>query len=345
MDWLDSAARRGEGLGTAGRLARQDGRARLRGRHGGPHRGRLLRPGGHPGAAQAPRLSRTRHAPQQHGADAARAPACCGSAGSASTAAAACSSGALAVSAFAATQAAAAAAGLSWMLAEWLHSGKPTALGLASGIVAGLVAVTPASGFVYPWGGLAIGLIAGVVCYWLGLPQAVVQVRRLARRLRRPRRRRLPRRGPDRRVLLQGWSTTAAATTACSPAGSRRRSGIQFVAAAASGGLRLRGELDPGQADRRRLIGFTVDAKAETKAWTAPSTARSASTWAWRWKRRPEQPRSRTAGRAGAAQRQKRFTVVVEGADNGELMQDLVGAVPGRADAAAAGVQGGLSRT
>jgi hypothetical protein len=71
----------------------------------------------------------------------------------------------LAVSAFAATQAAAAAAGLSWVLAEWLHKGKPTALGLASGIVAGLVAVTPASGFVYMWGGLAIGLISGVVCY------------------------------------------------------------------------------------------------------------------------------------------------------------------------------------
>lgn len=71
----------------------------------------------------------------------------------------------LAVSAFAATQAAAAAAGLSWVLAEWLHKGKPTALGLASGIVAGLVAVTPASGFVYIWGGLAIGLISGVVCY------------------------------------------------------------------------------------------------------------------------------------------------------------------------------------
>jgi ammonium transporter len=74
-------------------------------------------------------------------------------------------SGTLATSAFAATQAAAAAAGLSWMVAEWLHRGKPTALGLASGIVAGLVAVTPASGFVYPVGGLVIGLVAGVVCY------------------------------------------------------------------------------------------------------------------------------------------------------------------------------------
>ncbi|MBN9119259.1 MAG: ammonium transporter [Planctomycetes bacterium] len=71
----------------------------------------------------------------------------------------------LAVSAFAATQAAAAAAGLGWMLVEWIHKGKPTALGLASGIVAGLVAVTPASGFVYMWGGIFIGLAAAVVCY------------------------------------------------------------------------------------------------------------------------------------------------------------------------------------
>jgi ammonium transporter len=71
----------------------------------------------------------------------------------------------LAGSAFAATQAAAAAAGLCWMVVEWLHKGKPTALGLASGIVAGLVAVTPASGFVYVWGGVLIGVIAAAVCY------------------------------------------------------------------------------------------------------------------------------------------------------------------------------------
>jgi ammonium transporter len=74
-------------------------------------------------------------------------------------------SGGLAGSAFAATQAAAAAAALSWVLAEWLYKGKPTALGFASGVVAGLVAVTPASGYVYVWGGLAIGAVAGVVCY------------------------------------------------------------------------------------------------------------------------------------------------------------------------------------
>jgi ammonium transporter, Amt family len=75
------------------------------------------------------------------------------------------SSGAQAGSAFAATQAAAAAAGLTWIIVEWLLKGKPTALGLASGIVAGLVAVTPASGYVYVWGGAAIGVAAGVVCY------------------------------------------------------------------------------------------------------------------------------------------------------------------------------------
>ncbi len=74
-------------------------------------------------------------------------------------------SGTLAVSAFAATQAAAASAALTWLLVEWLHRGKPTALGLASGLVAGLVAVTPASGYVLPWHGLVLGVAAGVVCY------------------------------------------------------------------------------------------------------------------------------------------------------------------------------------
>jgi Amt family ammonium transporter len=64
-----------------------------------------------------------------------------------------------------ASQVAAAGAALSWLVAEWIHKGKPTGLGLASGLVAGLVAVTPASGFVSPLSGLLIGLIAGVVCY------------------------------------------------------------------------------------------------------------------------------------------------------------------------------------
>ena len=74
-------------------------------------------------------------------------------------------SNALAASAFTVTQFSAAAAGLGWMLMEWLHRGKPTALGLASGIVAGLVAITPAAGAVAVWGAIPIGLIAAACCY------------------------------------------------------------------------------------------------------------------------------------------------------------------------------------
>ena len=64
------------------------------------------------------------------------------------------------------TQVATAAAALSWMFVEWMAKGKPSVLGIASGAVAGLVAITPASGFVGPMGALAIGIIAGIVCYW-----------------------------------------------------------------------------------------------------------------------------------------------------------------------------------
>lgn len=74
-------------------------------------------------------------------------------------------SNALAGSAMAATQIATGAAALAWMAAEWIISKKPTMLGLASGAVAGLVAVTPASGFVLPSGALIIGLVAGAGCY------------------------------------------------------------------------------------------------------------------------------------------------------------------------------------
>jgi len=71
----------------------------------------------------------------------------------------------LAVSAFVATNLSAAAATLSWLLAEWWVMGKPTVLGAASGAVAGLVAITPASGFVGPMSAVIIGAVAGVVCY------------------------------------------------------------------------------------------------------------------------------------------------------------------------------------
>jgi Amt family ammonium transporter len=55
---------------------------------------------------------------------------------------------------------------MSWMLFEWMIKGKPSMLGAASGSVAGLVAITPACGFVGPMGGIIIGLVAGVVCLW-----------------------------------------------------------------------------------------------------------------------------------------------------------------------------------
>jgi ammonium transporter, Amt family len=64
------------------------------------------------------------------------------------------------------TQIATAMAGLTWMFVEWSMRGKPTVIGICSGAVAGLVAITPASGFVGPAGALAIGAAAGAVCYW-----------------------------------------------------------------------------------------------------------------------------------------------------------------------------------
>ncbi len=73
--------------------------------------------------------------------------------------------GSIAGLAFTTTQSAAAAAGLTWMLVERWHHGKVTSLGLASGIVAGLVAVTPAAGHIKPWAALLLGTAASVVCY------------------------------------------------------------------------------------------------------------------------------------------------------------------------------------
>ena len=77
--------------------------------------------------------------------------------------------------AMAVTQFATAAAAMSWMFAEWVTRGKPSVLGIISGAVAGLVAITPASGFVTPMGALAIGIVAGLVCFWgaTGLKKAM----------------------------------------------------------------------------------------------------------------------------------------------------------------------------
>ena len=73
----------------------------------------------------------------------------------------------LATSAFIATHFAAASAALAWMFAEWMQHGKPSVLGAISGAVAGLVAITPASGFVQPMPAILIGIAAGVVCYFM----------------------------------------------------------------------------------------------------------------------------------------------------------------------------------
>ncbi|HET7871949.1 MAG TPA: ammonium transporter [Terriglobales bacterium] len=77
------------------------------------------------------------------------------------------SAGSLATSAFVATHFGAAAAVIGWCLAEWIRNGKPSALGAISGGVAGLVAITPAAGFVGPMPALAIGFIAGIFCYFM----------------------------------------------------------------------------------------------------------------------------------------------------------------------------------
>src|SRR5882672_8175574 len=76
-------------------------------------------------------------------------------------------SNALATSAFVATHFAAAAAALSWSAAEWIKNGRASALGAISGAVAGLVAITPAAGFVAPMPALVIGFVAGACCYWM----------------------------------------------------------------------------------------------------------------------------------------------------------------------------------
>jgi len=76
------------------------------------------------------------------------------------------SSGGLAASAFVVTNTACAAAAFTWAVVEWMHRGKPTVLGAVSGAVAGLVAITPAAGFVSPMSSILIGIMGGVVCYF-----------------------------------------------------------------------------------------------------------------------------------------------------------------------------------
>ncbi|MEA2639110.1 MAG: ammonium transporter, Amt family, partial [Chloroflexota bacterium] len=84
-------------------------------------------------------------------------------------------SGALATSAFVVTHVATAMAAITWMTVSWVHKGSPSVLGAAAGAVAGLVAITPASGYVTPMGAIIIGLGAGVICYWavIGIKERV----------------------------------------------------------------------------------------------------------------------------------------------------------------------------
>ncbi len=74
-------------------------------------------------------------------------------------------SGAIAALAFMTTHLGAAGGALGWLLVEWWHRKKPTALGVASGLVAGLVAITPAAGYVAPWAAVVIGVLASLACY------------------------------------------------------------------------------------------------------------------------------------------------------------------------------------
>ena len=69
------------------------------------------------------------------------------------------------VSEVVATQIAACAGGFSWMIAEWINQGKPTILGVASGIISGLATITPCAGFLDPLSALFVGILAGVLCY------------------------------------------------------------------------------------------------------------------------------------------------------------------------------------
>ena len=98
----------------------------------------------------------------------------------------------------------AATGALAWMVCEWLRYGKPSVLGIVTGMVAGLGTITPASGFVGPIGALAIGGAAGVVCFFAtSYMKRALNDRRLARRLPGARRRRHPRHAADRRVRLR----------------------------------------------------------------------------------------------------------------------------------------------
>ena len=186
---------------------------------------------------------------------------------------------------------------LAWMFAEWGTRGKPTVLGAASGAVAGLVAITPASGFVGPISAILIGLGGGVLCFFGLQPQVEARVRRQPRRRRRPRHRRDLGRARHRPLRLQGDQR-----------GRRRRpllrqSGPALLAARGRGGhmgLRLRGLRDPPQDRRRRgraasdraggVRGLDLSQHSETRTPSRAATAawpRTSNRWSGASPRRP----------------------------------------------------------
>ena len=160
VDVLRLLPDRAHGLGQ--RPVRQVGRARLRRRHRGAHHRRLRRPGLGALRGQAPD-------PWTRDPTAFRsspwAPPCSGSAGTASTPAVNCTSTPTTLVAFANTDICASVAAITWLGLAWNFEKKPKFVGLLTGAVAGLVAITPAAGYVSPTGAVCIGLIVSVVCY------------------------------------------------------------------------------------------------------------------------------------------------------------------------------------
>ena len=218
------------------------------------------------------------------------------------------------------SQVAAAGAALSWLVAEWLHKGKPTALGFASGLVAGLVAVTPASGYVSPLSGLLIGLMAGVVCYAMVCLKPFFKyddsldafgVHGIGG---------FP--GARSDGVLASAALYNAAPPCSKPLGNSGGISVhtQLIAALRFGRLRLRRHPGAGEGHRRHAGLLRERADRVGRSGLRASTVRSASDLGLALESIPlpsDEPRSATVPPNG----QKRFTVVVEGADSGELVR------------------------
>jgi hypothetical protein len=230
----------------------------------------------------------------------------------------------LAASALTASQVAAAAAALSWMVVEWLHKGKPTALGLASGLVAGLVAVTPASGYVLPWQALLIGLAAGALCY------AVVCLKPFFKY--------------DDSLdafgvhgvggFLGAVLTGVFATTALWQAGSGSTDGlgklaegqlaqvgVQFVAALAAAGFAFGVTLILVKGLDVLCGGFCLDARAESEGLDRAAHGEVGFDLGPALELAPERPPQEPRPASVPPDGRQRFTVVVEGVDHDRLIE------------------------